>query len=703
MYEIGYITAFGISYVGTLPKIKKSGDQLQPIYEAFTNSLESIRLLKDNKSRGKISVNICFKKNMFSNLEFDSIKIEDTGLGFTDKEFERLLNLNDTGKGFSNKGSGRVQYIHFFDKVECESIFKDHNSKTGFKRRKFTLSKSEAFLKSNAIVRLDSFMDTEATNLITSVRFNNPLNKNDLEYFKSLSISDLKENLINRYLANFCENKDSLPEIVINKVVNESIEEKLVIEQKDIPAVDKELDIFINYSKISNDGKTIEKSAKTEKLNLKGFKISKDKLQKNGIKLTSKGEIAKDIKLETLLVDDYIDGNRYLFLISGDYINGKDTDTRGTLNIPTLEEFKKSMTPASDLFAQEEILIDEIKDVANNTILKMYDEIRERTKQKDIEVEKLQKMFLLNPVTIREAKIKLNDTDEEILEKIYKVDAKVIAKKDAEIKMRVDSLDKLNPNEKNFQEKFTEEVTELTKAIPLQNRTELTHYVARRKLVLDLLDKILKRKLTVQNGDKSKLDEALIHNLLFQKGSDKPENSDLWIINEDFIYFNGSSEKQLSKLKINTKKVFKEDFEIEQEIYLKSLGENRRDKRPDVLLFPEEGKCIILEFKAPNVNASEHLTQIDFYANLIRNYTVDDIQITTFYGYLIGENIEPRDVLGRVSRYEHSYHLDYLFRPSEKVNGFDGRENGSIYTEVIKYSTLLERARRRNEIFINKL
>ena len=243
----------------------------------------------------------------------------------------------------------------------------------------------------------------------------------------------------------------------------------------------------------------------------------------------------------------------------------------------------------------------------------------------------------------------------------------------------------------------------MTKAIPLQNRTELTHYVARRKLVLDLFTKILNRKLSVQNNGNSNYDEALIHNLLFQKGSDRPDNSDLWIINEDFIYFSGSSEIRLSKLEINGEKIFNEKFNEEEERYLNSFGENRKIKRPDVLLFPDEGKCIILEFKTPLTNASEHLTQIDFYASLIRNYTVDKIQLTTFYGYLIGENIEPRDVLGRVSRYEHSYQLDYLYRPSENVIGFDGRSNGSIYTEVIKYSTLLERARRRNQIFISKL
>ena len=57
----------------------------------------------------------------------------------------------------------------------------------------------------------------------------------------------------------------------------------------------------------------------------------------------------------------------------------------------------------------------------------------------------------------------------------------------------------------------------------------------------------------------------------------------------------------------------------------------------------------------------------------------------------------------KVSRFEHSYHLDYWFRPSENVNGFDNRSNGSIYTEVLKYSAILERAELRNRIFINKL
>jgi hypothetical protein len=63
---------------------------------------------------------------------------------------------------------------------------------------------------------------------------------------------------------------------------------------------------------------------KKETLNLKAFIIPCDKLDENGLKLVSKGEIAKEIHLKSLLKTDQIEGNRYLFLLSGGYIDNKD-------------------------------------------------------------------------------------------------------------------------------------------------------------------------------------------------------------------------------------------------------------------------------------------------------------------------------------------------------------------------------------------
>ena len=132
-----FIEAFGINYAGTIPKIKKSSDRFQPIYEALTNSFEAISLFKNRPDNGKINAILKSKSQLFSkeskDYDFDKIIIEDTGIGFTDQDFERFENLNDVGKGFLNKGSGRIQFIHFFDKTEYISVYQDDKSSTGFK------------------------------------------------------------------------------------------------------------------------------------------------------------------------------------------------------------------------------------------------------------------------------------------------------------------------------------------------------------------------------------------------------------------------------------------------------------------------------------------------------------------------------------------------------------------------------------------
>jgi len=706
-FNLGYIRAIGTSYDGRIQKIAKSTNKLRPIFEAFTNAYEAIK----NISEGKIVVSIQLNKTLHSNkdedLEFDNITIEDNGIGFNDEEFTRFLNLDDTSKGIGNKGSGRVQFIHYFEKAEYESVFADESSSTGFRKRVFTLSQNAAFLKQNAIVRLDFDDEVSATASYTILKLFNPLETNPKKqenraFFKTLSMEDLKQNIRNTFLALFCDNRNNLPEIKLQRTINGVVdsENEKTITKQDIPNIDNEDNINVFYSKINMEGK-VEKSTSTEVLNFKSFKIPQNDLPKNSIKLVSKGEIVKDIKLDNLTSDDLIDNNRYLFLLSGNAIDNADSDTRGNLYIPTEADFKKSFGE-SNLFPEEIITLNEIQETTNEKINTIYPEIAKHAEQKQLEIEALRDMFLLKDETIKRAKIKPSDDEETALKKIYEADSELVAKKDIEIKKRMDALNKLTPDSADYKEKLIEEVKALTREIPIQNRTSLTQYVARRKMVLELFEKTLNYELEkFKNG--GRIDEKTLHNLIFQQTSDKPEDSDLWLIAEEFVHFEGVSESKLKDITYQGKKIFDKKFSEEDQRYLNSLGEKRLDKRPDILLFPQEGKCLIIELKAPDVNVSEHLTQIDFYASLIRNYTADDFQITAFYGFLIGEDIENRDVRGRISRFEHSLHLDYWFRPSEKVIDFSGQVDGSIYTEVIKYSTLLQRAKLRNKIFIDKL
>ena len=273
--------------------------------------------------------------------DFQEIVVEDSGIGFNEKEFGRLIALNDVSKGFSNKGSGRIQFLHFFEKTNCESVFKDKNAKTGYKQIKFSLSKSKPFLDKNAIVRIDEIEEIEAQSSYTILSFKNPLSQRDAKYFNGLSISELKDTLVTHYLAYFCENREKLPLVEIQYLSNGKIFKEEKITSDDVPPHDQIKKIKVHYSKLSINGSDIESTGKKETLNLRSFIIPSEKLEKNGLMLTSKGQIAKEIYLNSLLHKDKIDDHRYLFLLSGDYIDKMDSDTRGELNHSIKGRFKK--------------------------------------------------------------------------------------------------------------------------------------------------------------------------------------------------------------------------------------------------------------------------------------------------------------------------------------------------------------------------
>lgn len=689
----------GLYYRGILKDIKKHKAPLQPLFEAITNALEAVSLKNDKHSSGVIIIRLFFQENLLSLRDFYKAEIEDNGIGFNDKEFQRFLTYKDDRKGFNNKGSGRLQLIHFFNTCEYVSVFQNVDQ---YNERRFTLSKKEPFLQENAITFHEQTKAIEQTSTYTKVSLNNLNNELDKSFY-NLSCDELKEKILNRYLPYFCSHRENLPQINFEIWVNNKIETECQLEKSDIPEANNSKSFRLNYNKLSTDGKSIIESSNYEDFLIKAFRIGKDKLEKNSLKLTSKGEIVDTsefkINLNSLSPEDYIGDDRFLFLVSSDFLNERDDDIRGELKILKRENFRKNF----DLFSNEEIFLDDIEYSANESINQMYDEIKQKNEEKYIKIEQLKSMFLLNEDVLKDISISLNDTEEKILEKVYTTESKLIAKGDFEIKRQIDDLVNLNPTSPLYEKEFNTAINKLVKEIPIQNRVALTHYVARRKLVLELFEMILKRKLIIQDPKARNNDEKLLHNLIFRQNSDQPDTSELWLINEDFILFRGVSEMQLKDMKIDGTKIFKEILNPDEIKYRESLEEDRYNKRPDVLLFPNEGKCVIIEFKSPEVNLSEHLNQINRYASLINNLSKQEFRFDTFYGYLIGEGLDPDDVRDFDADFKHAINFDYVFRPYKTIAGKFGRSDGSLYTEVIRYSTLCERSKKRNSMFIEKL
>ncbi len=120
-------------------------------------------------------------------------------------------------------------------------------------------------------------------------------------------------------------------------------------------------------------------------------------------------------------------------------------------------------------------------------------------------------------------------------------------------------------------------------------------------------------------------------------------------------------------------------------------------------MFPEEGKCIIIEFKNPNVNVAKHLTQVNHYATLLWNFSKDKYKFHTFYTYLIGEKINTPELRTHDPEYREASGFDYWYKPASKVAGIYVHGDADIYSEVIKFSTLVKRAKLRNKHYIDKL
>jgi hypothetical protein len=235
--------------------------------------------------------------------------------------------------------------------------------------------------------------------------------------------------------------------------------------------------------------------------------------------LTSKGLVAKSYPVECLLSKDIIKGKRYLVLVSGQYIDEKDSDERGEIKIFSeadyKEQYKDTINPA------EVILLDIIISESNIKVRDLCPDIKLKYDEKQKGIDDLQKIFLLNEQAVREAKtrIKIDDTDEEMLNKVYQSKAKMSAKKDAEIKHLLREVQHLDPTKKDTYQKELKLLSgKLVTEIPEQNKYDLAQYIARRRIVLDCFDQILKNELEkLKNGER--ISEDILHNLIFQQSS----------------------------------------------------------------------------------------------------------------------------------------------------------------------------------------
>jgi hypothetical protein len=670
-------------------KIKPSKNRFQSVYEALSNSLEA-----NHGNNIQIVITFHFQPNSPTNLQ--QIDIVDNGNGFTDEDCDRFVKWGDKSKKKNNRGSGRMQFYHDFKEVEIESIFRDCDSNT-MKKRTFTADSTNFIEREAMKSEIVNFLSPEQITTRVSLKTYQGKDKN----IHCLTIDEFVDSIRSNLLLRFYLEKRGSKRIHIKVEFEKNGEiESKELSNDEIQQPDKEgcFDIFYEKVKYSDNKAVFEKNEKKESIKWAYFEVKNSRSKDNEIKICSKDIPVQEFLYENLNKDCKATQKKYLTVFYGDILDEPKNvnDSIDGFTFPRKSEKKENYRTPDLPYEEEEtefLFFDTIEEEIKNVIPNIYIGIKEQKDEKDAEAKEIAKEFGINPAYVEKTDIKISDDRKIIAEKLYKEEAKELSRCAIKTKEIDDRLCSVKPGDENYESDLCNLMEERLKLTTEQDRAELSKYVIRRNLITKLLQIILNDELHYQQTDQKRKDkEGIIHDLFFKRRTVKPDLSDLWLLNEDFIYYHGYSDTPLSKIKLPDGQPFFDtgDFTENDKLLL--------ERRPDIYLFAEEKACIIVEFKNKDENLADHVQQVIKYCGIIANY--GKLEIKKFFCYLIGEKLIEKDL---ESAYKKTVYGDMSRNFSISANNEFRNPIADGQLEIIKLSSLEKRSNSRNRIFAKKL
>ncbi len=683
---------------GMLTLIKASKNPFSPIIEAINNSLESIFKLDDSFEK-VITIHLRFNDQDENSKKLEFIEITDSGVGFTDASFNRFERLLDRTKGFNNRGSGRLQYLHRFGEVTFKSVYRQDND---LYLRKFSSSKDNFIYDDSAPQKVDADK-LETTITLKHLRSH----KQDQAAYTTLKfgafVSWIKSQFALRAYLEKCKGK-SFPTIKLQFSYQVAETENLTIEPKNFPEPSDKGSFEVRYQEPFEDkGKIGWRNAQgiePEKFNWCVFTFPANEVDIHGAFLCSKDIPVEEVKNPILKKSNGHQGTRMVTAFYGDYLDKPDNVNHSVdaFEIPNKSDVKEL---SNGLFGEEsKVYLDDIKEQANIQLKSIYKEIEQAQENAERKVMSLAKQLGIShhiAVSVRKS-VKLTDDDDSIVKSLHIEEAKYVAGKSNEARKVIEQLNHMDPTSPTYHSDLEEKSSELSALVDAQNKEELSKYIVRRELVANLLDRVLNQELAVQteplpNGKKRRDKEGIIHDLVFKRKSDGNLN-DLWILDEEFVHFDGCSDVPLNEIQSKSGEYLLKDIP-EEEITKLQL---KITKRPDIFIYASEGKCVLIEFKAPDVTLTDYMHQTPNYCTLIANYSVHKIE--KFYCYLIGESYSKIDV---PAEYEETVNGTWLREKIRIIHPETRERIAWAQQEIIKLSEIAARAHRRNKSFAEKL
>jgi hypothetical protein len=679
--------------------IPKSQRPLAPIFEAVSNALEAVSDRQREAAwtgQGEVAVKLYFAGLLPETRTLERIEVADNGIGFDDINYARFITFLDRTKGFNNRGSGRVQFLHFARRIEVTSNFLQSD---GVMCRHF-ICNPITFITDHSVTAADPSEPIGTTIALSNFAFG----PEAINFFNTLTISELRNAIKSHFLLRLhlarVDGPAVAPILQLAFFKNSKPDGMTRLAPDDVPEP-KTGDIDVPYMKIRTQAPRT----------FSGFKLSEDELPENGVILCSKGIAINRVRFDALKKAEAVSGHRFLTAIHGEALNRAEnvSHTVDRFTLPTRADTEKAIRDGGALLLdpkQDILFFDDIEEAVENALPSIYSELFARKAERQADVEAIASAHGIPSDIVRETKIGLTDSEEQITEKLFRKQAEALAEQSLRIKRVFEALDHLDPSSETYQAELEARSSELLGLIPEQNKQELSRYVIRRQMVAKVLGKVLDGRIAPSARPKKSRNpkprlqgkEALIHDLIIRRGGSTSQPHDLWVLNEEFVHFEGCSNIRIDQIKDSIgHNILRGVSQADIEAY-----GIRTSVKPDIFLFADEGQCILIELKAPDVNLSEYLNQLPMYCNLIANFSIKPI--SRFYCYLIGENLSPIEIGGD---YRQTVDGDFVRRADYPImryeNGRQEQEIGKAHIEIIKLSSILQRALRRNKSFADRL
>ncbi len=645
---------------------------LWPLFEAVVNSIQAIED-SENKTCGKIEVyahreetsEIRFdedpKKKEETLEKFESFTITDNGVGFNTQNYESFQTAYSTHKFTKGcKGIGRFLWLKAFDSVEIKSTFKE-NTKQYIREFAFTR---------DGVQPEDNLKEAELQENCTQVTL-----KNFVQRYRNaapLELDVVARKIIEHCLLFFITG--NCPEIMLRDAhqiinLNEYYDNKIKdsICQDEFSLHNARFRIYHLHFPVGVVNHELHLAANMQEVCSVDLKKYIPNLQKK------------------ISPSDGDSPFYYVGYITSPYLDSIVNTTRTDFNFD--EHYGQTALQGT---SEEDILSASIEYV--KVYLKDYLEDINAKKRQEIDrfvaEERPTYRYMLHkrPSVYDEipAGLKPDALELELHKQVQKWEREI---KKQSIKLEEaakEATQKESVSYKEVFETYWESVTELSK-------TSLAEYVTRRKTLLKLLEDAL----TVQQNGLFKKEEV-IHSLIcpMQHTSDDVqfEEMNLWVIDERLAYHKFlASDKTLKSMPVISSDSCKEpDIAVFNNAFAYSDSDEPFNS------------VTIIEFKKPDNDQKNPINQVGEYVDKIRrgqkkkqngqSFNVTDG--TIFRCYVICDLTDKMRT--------HCTNSSLLPMPDNL--GYSGyNQTRHAYTEVISYEKLLGDAKKRNNIFFEKL